>query len=395
MPILTRYVLMELLKVFGTVLSVLTLMMLMVGLFREAAAQGLGPLQMLQLMPYILPDSLRFTVPAAVLFAVSNVYGRMSSSNEIVAIKSLGIHPKVLVLPSLALAFVLSITTVWLNDLAVSWGYSGIQKVIINGVEEIAYGMLRTQRAYSSNQFSIIVKDVDGRRLVKPVLTYQGNNKKPPLTVMAEEAELRADRDAKVLIVECRNFTVYGGDGLQGHDRDSFEMAIPLADATTAGKLAALPSKLSLQKIQTEWAAHAEAEVEFRQELAAKATYQMLTGDFRALAGPEWAVRAGPLKPKREHLARLATEPYRRWANGFSCLCFCLVGVPMSIRLRNADLLTSFFLCFAPILVAYYPLLAVGVDAAKHGTLPPIAVWLGNLVLALWGVWLLRRVYRY
>ncbi len=92
-------------------------------------------------------------------------------------------------------------------------------------------------------------------------------------------------------------------------------MAIPLSDATTAGKLASLPSKLSLQRIQSEWIEQTEAEVEFRQELAAKATYQMLTGDFRSLAGPEWAVRDGPLKPKREHLARLATEPYRRWAS--------------------------------------------------------------------------------
>lgn len=67
----------------------------------------------------------------------------------------------------------------------------------------------------------------------------------------------------------------------------------------------------------------------------------------------------------------------------------------MAIRLKNRDILTSFFLCFLPILVVYYPLLAYGVEGAKNGTLPPYAVWAGNALLALWGWWLLKRVLRY
>ena len=72
-----------------------------------------------------------------------------------------------------------------------------------------------------------------------------------------------------------------------------------------------------------------------------------------------------------------------------------LIGAPMAIRLRHAEFLAIFFVCFLPILVVYYPLMAVSVDQAKDGVLPPPAVWLGNVVLALWGVWLLRRVIRY
>jgi hypothetical protein len=43
----------------------------------------------------------------------------------------------------------------------------------------------------------------------------------------------------------------------------------------------------------------------------------------------------------------------------------------------------------------YYPLLAVSVDQAKDGTFPPQSVWIGNILLSLAGVWLLRRVMRY
>jgi lipopolysaccharide export system permease protein len=87
-------------------------------------------------------------------------------------------------------------------------------------------------------------------------------------------------------------------------------------------------------------------------------------------------------------------EPWRRWANGFSCLCFVLVGAPMAIRMRNADFLTSFFLCFLPILIVYYPVFMLGVDQAKRGSVPPVVVWMGNVLITLWGWWLLRRVVR-
>jgi len=87
-------------------------------------------------------------------------------------------------------------------------------------------------------------------------------------------------------------------------------------------------------------------------------------------------------------------EPWRRWANGFSCLCFVLVGAPMAIRMRNADFLTSFFLCFLPILIVYYPVFMLGVDQAKRGSVPPVVVWTGNVLITLWGWWLLRRVVR-
>jgi lipopolysaccharide export system permease protein len=52
-------------------------------------------------------------------------------------------------------------------------------------------------------------------------------------------------------------------------------------------------------------------------------------------------------------------------------------------------------LCFVPILIVYYPLLAYGVDRAKSGSVPPYTVWLGNVILAGVGAWMTRKVLRY
>ena len=97
------------------------------------------------------------------------------------------------------------------------------------------------------------------------------------------------------------------------------------------------------------------------------------------------------IETAQARLHRLHTEPWRRWANGFSCLCFVFIGVPVAVRMRFSEFIASFFICFLPILLVYYPLLAVSVDHAKDGTFPPQAVWLGNIVLAVAGIWMLRE----
>ena len=87
--IIKRYVLAELLKVFVISLTSLTALLLLVGVMRQTLDEGLGLKHTLCLIPYLLPDALRFTVPATGLFAAACVYGRMSNFNEIVALKSL------------------------------------------------------------------------------------------------------------------------------------------------------------------------------------------------------------------------------------------------------------------------------------------------------------------
>jgi lipopolysaccharide export system permease protein len=391
---ITRYVLFDLLIVFGVTLTGMTLLMMLVGVAQEAIRQGLGPVPILRLLPYVVPNALRFAVPGTILFAACTVYGRMAAANEVVAVKSLGISPMTLIWPALILAFVLSLTTVWLNDIAVSWGRTGIQRVIIQSVEQIAYGMLRTQRSYSNRRFSINVKRVDGKTLVLPTIIFQASGDSPPITLTAQEAELRFNPETNLLLFSMKNGSMDVGGQASLVFTDTFQHEVPLSDSSR-DDMAGGPSDCPLWRIPREIASQRQEIERLEQSLAASAAYEMLTGDFDALAGQSWDARHAELKQARERLFRLQTEPWRRWANGFSCLCFVLVGVPLAIRLRNADIWTSFALCFLPILVIYYPLLAFGVDRAKSGDLPPYAVWLGNVILVIVGYWMLRKVMRY
>ncbi len=393
MRLITRYVLREVLQVFSVTLVGLTALMVLIGAVKEAINQGLGLAQIVLLVPYLLPNALMFAVPGTILFSVAIVYGRMSSSNEIVAIKSLGINPMVVVWPTLFLAVVLSLTTVWLNDLAMSWGYHGMQRVVIDALEDIAYGTLRTHGSISRPAFSATVKKVEGRKLIAPIFTLPAGERGGLVAIRAESAELRSNPGSGVLTILLFNGTVDGPDFHAEFPNQWMEKDIELAagSALRGGS----PSHLALAEIP-EQLADARRTVEATQtRMAARAGFQMMRGDFDALAGNAWADEAAALQQQKFRVYRMQTEPPRRWANGFSCLCFSLVGATMAIRRKNADALTSFFLCFLPILVVYYPFLFFGADRAKAGAINPNAVWLANAVLVVWGLWLLRRVVRY
>ncbi len=393
MSIFQRYILAELLKVFGLALGILTLVFILLGLVREAQEQGLSPAQVVQLIPFVLPDALRYTVPATMLLAASLVYGRMSGSNEITALKASGISPMAVLKPIFVMAFVLSLATVWLNDVAVSWGRAGIRRVVLESIEEIAYGLLRTQKSYTSRHVSIVVKRVDGRKLIQPTISLQ--QKGSSVTMSSEEAELRSNVDEGTMTIVCRNGSLeVEGRGRVLFPNDVIEREIPLERGDTASELAH-PSYMAMSVIPGAISKQLKAINEQFEEMAATAALQMMTGDFAELSGPVFALEQLLLSEARQKLHRLETEPHRRWSNGFSCLCFVLIGAPLAIRLRNSDFLTSFFLCFFPILLVYYPLLALGVDQAKNGSLPPQAVWVGNVVLVVAAGFILRKVIRY
>lgn len=394
MRIMTLYVLAELLKVFVAGLVGFTAMIVMVAVVLEATKQGLPLGPTARLIPYILPEALRVAIPVTLLLATTSVYSRMSGFNEVVALKAMGISPTAILWPTFVFAAIMSFVTVWLNDVAVSWGRIGVQRVIMGAVEEIVYGTLNTERRYSCDSFSIIVKGVEDQLLLRPTVWVAERGDTSAITIEAQDAEIRADHEENVLKIILRQCRVEAGD-YRVDFPEVWAQEIPLRDASKSDDASGKPSWLPLSRIDSEVESTEQAIETYRSDIATIAAWQMLSGDMDTLTGATWNRYHGTLAGMQKHLHKLRTEPYRRWSAGFSCLCFVWIGAPMAIWLRKCDFLQSFFVCFAPILIVYYPLLMFGIDRAKDGALHPSCVWAGNLILLLWGAWMLRRVLRY
>lgn len=390
MSCISRYVLNDLIKVFLIALAGMTVLMLIAGLAQEAMRQGLGPATVIRLIPYAVPNALRFAVPATILFAACSVYGRIAAANELTALKSLGVPPLKVLWPGLALAFVASLFTVWLNDLAVSWGRLGVQRVVVCSIEEIAYGMLRTQRTYHNHDFSISVKRVEDRKLIRPTIAFHSAQSAGPVLLTAEEAELvlHADRGLLSLFLTNGEINVAGMASMRFPD--TIEREIPLSAMADQHESTANPSIMPMHMLTQEIARQRQVIAGLKFSAASNSASSEKTDEKLSTAERQHALAHAEFR-----LHRLQTEPWRRWATGFSCLFFLMVGAPLALRTRSGDLWSTFGVCFLPILIVYYPLLAYGVDQAKSGALPPCSVWLGNLILGLISLPLLRKVARY
>jgi lipopolysaccharide export system permease protein len=394
MRILTRYILIELLTAFTVILSSMTVFIFLGLVGKEAVENGLTLGPIVRMLPYMLPEAMQFAVPGALLLATTSVYGRVSSSNEIVAVKSLGITPMVMIWPIIILSCLVSLGAVVLNDLAVSWGRGGVERVILESLEEIAYAKLRSAHSFSTDRITVHVKRLEGKKLIRPTIQISSGDGRPPSLITAASAELRADPAAGTVSIKLTDADGNFSGWAISHPGE-FERSFSMEEFTGINRGSRHPTSYALSELSTAKSVQADYIARLHGEMAADAGSALLFGRMGELSQPQWLPRLQEVIDAERTRHRLFTEPYRRWAGGFSCLGFALIGAPMAIRRRHGEFWGSFFACFLPILLVYYPMLVGCLDRAKNGVLPPSAVWLGNVVLAAWGIWLLRRVIRF
>lgn len=390
---ITRYLGFDLFAVFFLTVTTLTMLIMLAFVGQEAVRHNLGIGPIVRILPFVFPMALQFALPGTILLTVCIVYGRMSAANEIVALKSAGVSPMAVLRPAYVVAILISGVAVCLNDVAVSWGELGVRRVVLQSIEEIAYGMLRTHLSFQRNDFEISVRRVDGKTLIEPSVEFYGNDASRSITVNADTAELGFDPEKNTLWFQMVNVLGESDDDIEFHYPGKYLHSVPL-DPQSDGRFIS-PSNLAIRQIPAELVKTENFLLVTKQQLAGETALHLLTGEFDRLTWDSWRRRVRSLQSAQGRLHRLETEPWRRCANGFSCFFFVLVGAPLAIRLRTADFWVTFGLCFLPTLIIYYPLLVYGTSAAKSGDLPPYCVWIGNFVLAIVGWWLYRGVKRY
>ncbi len=93
MTTISRHVLGEFLKVFLTTLAVVMIAVVLSDVVKELQNRGFRLPQIVLILPYLIPYAVKSAMHGALLFAACSVFGRMAASNELVALKSLGIPP--------------------------------------------------------------------------------------------------------------------------------------------------------------------------------------------------------------------------------------------------------------------------------------------------------------
>ncbi len=392
---ISLHLLASLIKAFITSLLVFSPLLVVFGSASDLYTNDLSLGTALQLLPFLIPDALRWAIPPALLLATVSVYGKLAADNELLALKSLGISPIEVFYPVLILGCGLVFPTVWLMDVANSWGHNGVQRVVLESVDEIAYSLLRSEGSYKAHSMMIATQRVEGETLFNVTVSIRPGEGREGLTAMAERARLRCDRTRHEMQLSLINGSVEFDSG----KRLVFPNQILIRAPLSAASRKAMNRQFTLRQLPAAIADQAERVRSLEEHLAVRLVSNSASKQGGTVAGPGAPVvapsTASPspdeLSSEKYRLFRLKCFVHRRWAHGVSCLAFVLFGAPLAIYLRTADMSTAFFISFLPILVCYYPL---EYGMASTSVLPHWSVWLGNLLLAIWGIVMIRACAR-
>lgn len=389
MRLLERYIFAELLRVFAGVLCVTTCLLVFVGIFGQVKENGLGPWQIVQILPFVVPSLLPYTVPATLLLTVCVVYGRLAGDQEVIAAKAAGIPVFALLWPSYFLGALLSVAALVLMDQVIPWSYGNIERIVTLAMEDIFLDQLRTQNQVSLKNpaITITVTEVRDRTLIWPLFRYSPNGRNA-VTMQAREARIDFDLERQQVILRMQ----HGHVDVPGQTRIYFEaedkpFPLPLKHhRLRARNLRIRDIQETLKKSEQEL-----AEVQEREALSA--AWILATGQFDQFTGPEFRAHAVARQTTLDQHRRLRTELHHRFATSCSCLFFVLLGSPVALVMAKKQFLTSFLFCFVPILVVYYPITMMTQNLSKTGQLDPRwAVWVANALMAVVAWYFLRRV---
>ncbi|MFY9257067.1 MAG: LptF/LptG family permease [Fuerstiella sp.] len=390
MKMMQRYILSELLRVFLLLVVVLTVMLVFVGLVREAGDQGLGGEQILKIMPFVVPSMLPFTIPATLLLAVTIVYGRMAGDLEVTAVKAAGVNPLRLLIPAYALGFVLAIASFGLTNYATPWAVESMERIVAQAIEDIFLDLLESQHQLSKPEkgYSITVEAVINRELIKPTFRYRQADHRQ-VTVTADKAKISFDLENKEVVVHLTNprGSIPGRDS--GFAMSEKEIAFPMDEEISKRNA----RHLTIDDIYATMGEFKSNTVINQLQRDQEAAMLLLTGDFHQLGSEQMQEYAGYERLADHRNRKLNTEIHSRYAMAGSCLFFAFLGGPFAILQARRQFITTFIMCFLPILLVYYPVTFLMVNLGKSGTVDPAwAMWVPNTVLAVAGIFVLRKV---
>jgi lipopolysaccharide export system permease protein len=385
-----RYVMVELLRVFGVLITISSLLFVFIAAFNEGQKLDLGVGQIIQIIPYLVPSLLPYTIPATLLLSVCVVFGRMAGDSEIIAVRAAGIHLMHLMWPAFFVAATMSVITLILTDQITPWAFRKIEHVIVSAIEDIFLDKLRSENTYRNQEkgITINVLGVEGRTLIEPTIRFTPPGGKPT-TITAKTAFIEFDlrrRQVKMTFYEMHGN--FGGKNQNGYSK--FEkIAYALPNETSDGGIRVLRTQDLLNKLDIQL----KTKVEMRQCEAIDVAFALSRGDFDRFCGPSLSHYKHQTDVATNQIRTLRTEYYNRFSMSVSGFFVVLVGTPFSILMAKKQFLTSFLFCFLPILTVYYPIAMMTQNMSKSGQIDPLwSAWIANAVLLIAAGYNIRKV---
>ena len=324
---------------------------------------------------YILPSIVAFTLPMAVLMGVLGGLSRLSSDWEIMAFKTLGISYKRLLRPVLIFSFGGWLFTSFLTlYIAPRSNYKWIQTLSHSVLAKVQLEIKPREFNETIPNAVIFIQDITQDKNWKNIFIYFSDPPEEPRAILAKKGRLSFYPKEKRAILKL-------SDGaLHSYPRSNSE------------KYSVTSFKQLEEEINIESLFYSLSHKKRVREKDIKELIDDIQIIKNELANVDKSSMASQvLWQKNKDFISHLIEIHKKFSIPFACLVFAFVALPLGASTRKGGRTSGFTISLGIILV-YYVLITAGEKMSMDGKISPLfGMWGPNILLALVGIYLFRK----
>jgi lipopolysaccharide export system permease protein len=310
------------------------------------------------LLIYSMPHFLEFVIPMSVMTTVLLTFFRLSSDNEIVALKAGGISIYKLLPPVLLFCLIGCMLTGFMTIYGLPWGRLSFKKLTYEvASSNVNVGM--KERTFNDNFEGVMLYmnkiDLKNKALIDIFIEDQ-RTKNIISTIVAPRGEIYSEPDKLLFHLRLHNGTINQVDienkTVHSITFDTYDINLDLKKSVTTKKGRKDEKEMSI----------AELNKYLKDTVNKDAKYYAALIEF-----------------------------HRKFSIPFACFALGLLGVPLGVQSKSAK--RAFGLVFGLIFfLLYYLMLSAGWVFGETGVYPPlIGMWMPNIVIGGIGLYLFVR----
>ncbi len=364
-----------------------------------------------RLIVFSLPSIIALSVPFGTLVGTLMVAGRLSSDNEIVAMRACGIPFRSFFAPVVGLAIALSVISFFVNDYLLPLGTLNFGRLY----RELLYANPALElEPYSVKRYQddvLITGGVEPGRLDEFVI-IDTDGQGYPRVIVAEEARLQREGDPTAIGLELQNVVTHSAVNGQEHNFSTAERMvynILLQDITVAirspgpREMSARDVRRAIEDKESEYDPRFEVwavDLAARHIGAGLALVDGLAGDIAMLERSrllaQESVERARQRPYDRSLQVFRIEYHKKFSIPFAALSFVVLAFPLGLFSKRSGRGVGFGIGLL-ISTLYWAMLIGGQTFGTQRMFfpPALAMWAPNVLFFLSGVgiivWRARR----
>ncbi|CAA6690228.1 MULTISPECIES: LptF/LptG family permease [unclassified Lentimonas] len=374
--LLHRHVLKEVLVATGLAMGLFVFVLLLGNAMRDiaelVAAGKLDAIVFLKLMGLLIPYVAAYALPLGVLTGTLMALGRLSSQQEITAMKASGLSLYQIASPVFLISFIGMVVGVVVNLQYAPESRLAYKQLMATAVSENPIGFIEERRFI--HEFPGYVIYMGGRdgSLMKDFWIWELDDaQRVKLFLRAEEGEISFDKESSALVLTLRNGTAEQRDNDDPDELDEEPMR-----SLFFGEL---PIELPMGDIF--------GEKSQRRVRTKEMVFSQLMAKRDLLLAEEAEAGEGMSKSRM----KLQVHMQKSFAMAFSVFSLAIFGVPLAIHVGRKESYANLGIALIIAMSYYFLIIAVSWLEGVPSLRPDLLIWLPNIIFQAAGFFMIQR----